>query len=307
MLARWREHKLAPVRGVEADRRFVRLRPLPACAEVLAGKIVEEGIFLLRLGDAQRRWRDRARPLAVVDRRPAVVAKFDFVEQHFATGVNKCFDVVGVIEQKMAAALVGHDAAMAGTLPVFVAAQNRVGGIFLPRTGQRTRTGNTQRVSAATTAATRTRVEQIEPITTPQNKRALDNRALPWNVVADEFSHFADEFRAVAGKLLRPNDGRPLSAVPVLLPDEPTFVLLHCHRHRVDGPVLLRHQRAVIGVGSFRLVRSGNRHAERTVLFATDVINKVAALVFRNFRRPEIGDRPRRPLRKDRPDDFPVY
>ena len=44
MLARRGKHQLAPVRGVEANRRLVPLRPLPARTKMLAGNPTAQSI-----------------------------------------------------------------------------------------------------------------------------------------------------------------------------------------------------------------------------------------------------------------------
>src|SRR5205823_9983494 len=145
------------------------------------------------------------------------------------------------------------------------------------------------------------------PIAPAQDKRTLDHGAFPGSVVANEVSLFADQLCAVVGKFPRPNDRRELAAVPVLLPDQVAFAFFIRHSHGINRARFLRYQRAVVGVRSFRLVRAGHSHAERTVPFSADVINIVTAAILRYFRGPKIGYRPVGPLGKDRADNFPVY
>ena len=163
-----REHQLAAIRRIKANRGLVRLRPLPARTETLVGEVIEKAPSGSGLSNAERRRRARAGTLAVVDGRPAIAAKLHFIEEHFASGKNKRFGVIAVIEQEVTAAVVGHDAAMAGTLPMFVAGQDRVRCIFLPRTEQRTRTRDAHRIGAAAPTTARTGVKQIKPVAPPQ-------------------------------------------------------------------------------------------------------------------------------------------
>src|SRR5678815_2947194 len=112
--------------------------------------------------------------VAAVDHRPPLWVPRHLVQQSLASDVLEVGRMIGVVEQVRAAPRDGREAAVAGTLPVFVGGQQRVRGMTFPWPEQLARSCDAQLVIASSTAARVGRIEKVEPLTAMEHERSFD-------------------------------------------------------------------------------------------------------------------------------------
>src|ERR1043165_5762750 len=209
------------------------------------------------MGFAEGRGGFVARAGAGIDFGPTVGREFHFVEEGFAAGEDEAFRVVSVIHQPVAAFFVFDDAAVAGTFPVVVAGEDRVGRIFFPGAEQGFGARDAEGVVAIHAAAAVAGIEEIKVVVAADDERAFDDGAFPCDVVAKKFFGFAEKFCAGFVEALGPEDAGFALAIAVFFPDEIRVVFFVAENDGIDGAHWLRNERAVIGGGALWFIGTG--------------------------------------------------
>src|SRR3954464_1563713 len=86
--------------------------------------------------------------MAIVNRGPAFISKFNLIQERLTPNKNKTICRIAVIQEPVSTIAIINDAAVARAFPIVVAREDGICGIFFPRSKQFVRARNAKSIIA---------------------------------------------------------------------------------------------------------------------------------------------------------------